>query len=437
MFIYIETYGCQMNDADTELMSGLLIGDGHAMTDTPQSADVILLNTCAVRENAHDRIIRRLDSLKYLKKRNPSMLMGICGCVARHQKDQLFAELPFLDIVIGPDSYRRLPSIIATFDKTQILDIRLDRQERYQGITPDRRRSVSGSLTIMRGCDQFCTFCIVPFVRGRERSVDPDEILMLARQMAADGFKEILLLGQTVNAYCYNNHDFSDLLKQLDSIEEISRIRFTSPHPNFFSPKLINTMAALPSVCEYIHLPLQSGSDRILKTMRRNYTAKDYLKLVKTLRDSIPNLSLSTDIIVGFPDESESDFEDTINLVEKIRFDAAFMFHYSERQGTNASRLLLDNVPKRVKLERLGRLIEFQENISKTCFSKMIGTEVEVLIEGPSRRNPEELVGRTRCFKNTVVKGASLTPGDLISATVQSATAHTLIAQKSHNTPKD
>ncbi|MEO1270251.1 MAG: tRNA (N6-isopentenyl adenosine(37)-C2)-methylthiotransferase MiaB, partial [Myxococcota bacterium] len=325
--VYIETYGCQMNVADSELMAGILTHQGYDAAVRPEEADVILINTCAVRERAEERVLGRAATLNGIKKERPDLLLGICGCMAEHLRETLQERAPYVDLIIGPDAYRRLPSLIeqavrASGDEPAI-DVRLDKAETYEGLTPLRREGVNGWITIQRGCDKFCTFCIVPFTRGRERGVAPREILRQARQLVEQGARAVTLLGQTVNSYRYEEVDFADLLKAVAQVEGLERIRFTSPYPVDFTPKLIETMASEPKVCPYIHLPVQSGSDAILSTMRRGHTIGQYRQLVADLRAAIPNLALSTDIIVGFPGESDEDYQKTVELIEEVRYDFA------------------------------------------------------------------------------------------------------------------
>ena len=427
--IYIETYGCQMNEADSALMAGLLCSVGCELVSDLEQADVVLLNTCAVREKAEERVWSRLRALSQLRRKHPSLLIGVCGCMAKHLRQQLLDGDDGADLVVGPDSYGRLPALIEAARSSPTLDVRLDRSEDYRKLDPLHSGSVSDYITVMRGCDQFCSFCIVPFVRGRERSLEVDVVMRRARDLARAGCRELILLGQTVNAYRDGPVDFTGLLGLLSTIPEIARLRFTAPHPSFLTPELVDLMACEPSICHHIHLPLQSGSNAVLERMHRPYTAEAYATLVEELRGAMPDLGLTTDVIVGFPGESEGDFEQTLDLVREIEFDSAFMFHYSERSGTHAARRYEDDVHRSVKLDRLRRLIDAQENISAARFRSMIGSEVEILIEGPSRRDPAEMAGRTGCYKTTVVRDAPRRPGDLIKAEVTSATSHTLIAE--------
>lgn len=430
--VFVETYGCQMNEADSEMMAGLLRHRGFSVAQSADEADVVLLNTCAVRERAEERIFGRLGWLKSMKAARPGMILGVTGCMAERMRDELVARAPYVDLVVGPDAYRRLPDLIdkaRDVDDDPLIDVRLDRTETYQGVQVERAPGVSGWVTVMRGCDKFCTFCIVPFVRGRERSLPPEEVVAEVTAMAAAGFKEVTLLGQTVSSYYERGRDFADLLRAVSSVDGIARIRYTSPYPNDFSDRLLDALASLPKVGAYVHLPVQSGSTRILKDMRRGYTAEGYRALVARLRDRLPGHALSTDIIVGYPGETDADFHETLALVSDLRFDSAFMFAYSERDGTQAARTRPDDVPDAVKGERLQKVIALQESISKEKYAAMIGREVELLLSGRSKKNEACFIGRTSCFKTTVLAPGPYAAGDLVRARVTDATSHTLFAE--------
>lgn len=427
--VFIETYGCQMNEADTELMFGLLRHRGYTLADTADDADVVLLNTCAVRERAEERIFGRLGWFKALKQRRPEVVLGVAGCMAERMRETLVERAPHVDLVIGPDAYRRLPQLIDAADAPEAdlqVDVRLDKRETYRDVHVDRVPGVSGWISVQRGCDKFCTFCIVPFVRGRERSLAPDEVVVQAREMAQSGFREVTLLGQTVSSYYERGHDFADLLRLVHQVDDLHRIRYTSPYPNDFSDRLLTTLAELPRVGRHIHLPVQSGSTRILKDMKRGYSAEGFIGLIERVRRILPHHALSTDIIVGYPGETEADFQQTLALVREVQFDFAFMFYYSERDGTFAARRRPDDIPLAVKKDRLKRLIEVQEGISKVRNSRMIGRDAEVLVQGPSRRDPTQVVGRTSCFRTTILPGEGLMPGDLVPVRITGGTSHTL-----------
>lgn len=431
--VFIETYGCQMNLADSELMGGILSKDGFVAADSLGDADVILLNTCAVREKAEERIFGRLSQLLPYKHAKPDLVLGITGCMAEHLKSYVVERAPYVDLVVGPDAYRRLPELVGQQLRDAVdpaIDVKLDRKETYEGLMPVRFEGTNAWITVQRGCDKFCTFCIVPYTRGRERGVSPADILAQARDVAERGYREITLLGQTVNSYRHEDTDFADLLEELVKIDGIGRIRFTSPYPIDFTPKLIETMARHDEICKYLHLPVQSGSDPVLARMRRGYTRAEYDKLVVDIRRAMPEVAISTDIIVGFPGETEEDYEKTVELVETMRYDFSYMFKYSERSGTYAARKIADDIPEDVKRARLHRIIEMQERISREIFTSRIGREYTVMVEGPSRRDPEELCGRTGDFKMAVfpkpTDGSTLSPGDFVRVRINDCTSHTL-----------
>ncbi|MFB6263954.1 MAG: tRNA (N6-isopentenyl adenosine(37)-C2)-methylthiotransferase MiaB [Bradymonadaceae bacterium] len=433
--VYIETYGCQMNLADSELMGGILEDTGFASADSLEEADVILVNTCAVRENAEDRVFGRLSQLLQYKHDDPDVVLGVTGCMAENLREKIFEQAPYVDLVVGPDAYRRLPQLIASAVRENadpVIDVKLDTDEVYEEFSPRRQDGVGAWVTIQRGCDKFCTFCIVPFTRGRERGVPPDEVLRQCRELGEAGYKQVTLLGQTVNSYRYEETDFADLLREIAGVPGIERIRFTSPYPVDFSPKLIDTIGEYDEVCSYVHLPVQSGSNRLLDRMRRGYTVEEYRDLVERMRRTIPDLALSTDVIVGFPGETEEDFQKTVDLMEDLRFDFAYMFEYSEREKTYAARELEDDVPDEVKNERLQTIIELQESISREIFEQRVGTIQEVLVEGESKRDSGELSGRTDDFKTTVFPrpaDGSVEPGDLVDVAVDDCTSHTLLGE--------
>mgnify|MGYP000303606910 CR=1 FL=1 len=431
--VFIETYGCQMNVADSELMGGILKKEGFDAATSMEEADVIVVNTCAVREKAEERVFGRLSQLLQYKQTNPNLVLGVAGCMAEHLKGQIVERAPYVDMVIGPDAYRRLPDLIqgqVEEAHDPAIDVRLDKRETYEGLSPDRQEGISGWITVQRGCDKFCTFCIVPFVRGRERGVPPRDILSQARDLAASGFREVTLLGQTVNSYRYEDSDFADLLEALVQIDGLERIRFTSPYPIDFTPKLIETMARHDKICKYLHLPVQSGSEPVLKRMRRGYTRVEYDKLVKDIRAAMPDVALSTDIIVGFPGETEEDFQLTMELMRETRFDFSYLFKYSERSGTFASRKLADDIPEDVKRRRLKEIIELQESISAEVFNSRIGKVYKVMAQGPSKKTDADWCGRTDDFKMTIFPyQEGLREGDMVNVKITRCTSHTLIGE--------
>ena len=424
--VFIETYGCQMNIADSELVAGVLRRAGYAPAVRPEDADVILLNTCAIREHAEERIFGRLSDLARLKQARPELRLGLLGCMAQHNRAKLVEKAPWLDLVAGPDSYRRLPELLGRAHFDPAVDVRLDRGETYADIAPEHADGVRAFVTAMRGCDRFCAFCVVPYVRGRERSVPPEALLDEIRGLAARGVREVVLLGQTVNAYRLGDTDFGRLLHLVAAVDGVERIRFTSPHPCDMSDSVIEAMATEPKVQPWLHLPVQSGSDRILAAMERGYTVGEYLALVERLRIAIPTLALSTDIIVGFHGEEEPDFQATLDLMAAVGYDSAFSFKYSLRENTRAFKLG-DTVSEQQKGRRLAEVIALQERISLERNRGLAGERFAVLIEGPARRGGGMLAGKTPQFKTAVFPAAdSIKPGDTVTVRVESATGHTL-----------
>ncbi|MFU8804037.1 MAG: tRNA (N6-isopentenyl adenosine(37)-C2)-methylthiotransferase MiaB [Bradymonadaceae bacterium] len=431
--VFIETYGCQMNLADSELMGGILATRGYSSATCVEDADIILINTCAVRERAEERVFGRLSYLLQFKNARPEVLLGVTGCMAERLKETIVERAPYVDLVIGPDAYRRLPEVLEKAqEEDSVIDVKLDKAETYEGLIPQRKEGVGGWVTVQRGCDKFCTFCVVPFVRGRERGVSPEDILRQCRDLASKGFKEVTLLGQTVNSYRYEDMDFADLLEEVVKIDGLERVRFTSPYPIDFTTKLIATMARHEKICKYLHLPVQSGSESVLARMRRGYTLVEYWELVTQIREAMPDVAISTDVIVGFPGETDEDFEKTMALIEQMRFPFAFLFKYSERDGTYAARKIADDISEDIKGERLKKLILLQESISGEVFEEQIGKTVRVLVEGPSRRDPDELCGRTDDFKMVVFpapKGREIGAGALVNVRIMDATSHTLLGE--------
>ena len=425
--VYIETYGCQMNIADTELILGLLKPQGYESTPRPESADVILLNTCAIREHAEERIIGRLGDLVQHKARKPGVVLGLTGCMAQHHRDALLDKAPFLDLVLGPDAYRNLPALLAQESADEpLVSVRLDRDETYADIAPARGEGVRAWVTIMRGCDKFCTFCIVPYVRGRERSVPASALLDQVRELADQGYKEVVYLGQTVNAYRDGEVDFGRLLRQTARIDGVERIRFTSPHPSDMDASAIDALATCDKVAPYLHLPLQAASNRVLERMERGYSIEEYAALVDRLRAAIPHLALSTDIIVGFPGEEEDDFRATYDFMAEVRYDFAFMFKYSAREGTRAYKWG-ETLSEAEKGQRLQEIIRLQEGIGAEINQQRVGQTVEVLVEGPAKKQKDWLAGKDPQFKTVVFPGNGARPGDLVPVRVTSANAHTLV----------
>jgi tRNA-2-methylthio-N6-dimethylallyladenosine synthase len=391
--IYIETYGCQMNVADSELMFGVLGRDGYVRADDPAEADVMLVNTCAVRDNAEQRVIGRMGELQRHKR--PGDVLGVVGCMAQRLGPALLDRVPRVDLVVGPDAYRNLPELIGLAGQGQrTADTALRAWEHYEDVPALREKGPTAFVTVQRGCDYRCTFCIVPTTRGPERSRRLTDVVGEVERLAAAGTTEVTLLGRTVNSYDDGQHDFADLLRAVGAVDGIRRVRFTSPYPTDFTPRVIEAMATTSSVCEHVHLPVQSGSDAVLRRMLRRYTRARYLDVVASLRAAVPGITLSTDIIVGFPGESDAQFEETLSLIADAAFDDAYTFKYSVREGTPAVRLK-DHVPDDVASARLERLIEVVRSQARRRNASRVGQTHEVLVERPARRG-ELMLGRTR-----------------------------------------
>ena len=424
--VYLETYGCQMNIADSDLMLGLLDRGGYARTDDPATADLILINTCAVREKAEERVFARASMLGHGKAR-PDVVLGITGCMAKHLKDEIRRRAPHVDVVIGPDGYRRLlDSVEEARAGRSVTDTRLDREETYSGLDPIAADGVIGHVTIQRGCDKFCTFCVVPYTRGRERGAAPREILRQVRGLVAAGVKEVQLLGQTVNSYRWEDVGFAELLRAVAAVDGIERVRFTSPYPLDFADDVIAAIAETPKICKHVHLPLQSGSDTVLERMRRGYDFATFRALFAKLR-AVPGLAITTDLLIGFCDETEDEFQATLRAQEELRFDSAFMFAYSEREGTYAARKMPDTIAADVKSRRLAEVIAAQQRISSEIMAAQVGKRERLLVEQTSKRSPDELMARTDAFRTVIIPAApALAPGALVDATIVRATSATL-----------
>ncbi|MAF09026.1 tRNA (N6-isopentenyl adenosine(37)-C2)-methylthiotransferase MiaB [Candidatus Poribacteria bacterium] len=427
--VYIENYGCQMNLSDAEVIRSILTRDGYGFTSAVDDADVILLNTCSVREHAEERVYGRLAELSSRKAGRPELVLGVCGCMAQRVADRMLDRAPYVDFVMGPDTYRNLPEALGATGGDPFLDVRLDRSEDYADILPIREEVVKAWLTIQRGCDKFCTFCIVPFVRGRERSISLASLVEEARGLGARGVREVTLLGQTVNSYDDGEHEFADLLNAVAEVDGIERVRFTSPHPSDATGAMIRAMGGNPKVCAHMHLPMQSGSDDVLRRMRRTYTVEEYLRVVDDLRTHVPGVAITTDIIAGFCGETADDHAATCDVMRRVRFDSAFMFRYSPREGAVAHKKHPDDVPEDEKIRRLREIIDLQEAVSREVYAGHVGSVVSALVEGPSKRDPSDLYGKTDDFKTCVFPGRDAQPGDIVRVRVESATAHTLIGR--------
>ena len=431
--VFVETYGCQMNVADSDLIGSVLADAGYGQAARADEADVIIVNTCAVREKAEERVIARASELGALKRKRPGTVLAIVGCMAEHLKEGLAERAPSVDVIAGPDSYRRMPDLLAAARAEHshpLVDIKLDKAETYEGLSGAiGGDGVSGFVTIQRGCDKFCTFCVVPFTRGRERGAAPREILRQVRELVEAGYREITLLGQTVNSYVWEDVTFAQLLRSVARIDGLERIRFTSPYPVDFTDDVVAAIAEEQKVCKYVHLPVQSGSDVVLERMRRGYTVADYHAIVRRLRAAMPDIALSTDILTGFCGETDADHAQTLELMREVRFDSAFMFAYSERDLTFAAKKLPDDVPAEIKQRRLAEIVALQEQISAQVFAAHVGKRERVLVTGPSRRNPAQLVGRTDGFKSVILPAGVGAVGELVDVTIERATMATLFAR--------
>ncbi len=431
--IYIETYGCQMNVVDSEVIFSIMAKEGYKRTTSMEEADIILANTCSVRDNAEQRIWGRLEVFRKQKETRPDVIIGIVGCMAERLKDEL-TKTGKVDLVAGPDTYRTIPEMIKeiTPDKPGI-NVLLSREETYADILPVRtdKNGVSAFISIMRGCNNVCSYCVVPYTRGAERSRDPETILAEARDVFAKGYKEVTLLGQNVDSYLWKSGesevDFPDLLDAVAGIDPSLRVRFATNHPKDISDKLIETMASRKNICDHIHLPVQSGSDRMLEKMRRRYTREWYMERVRKIREVLPGCGITTDVIAGFCSETEEDHQATLSLFKEAAFDYAFMFCYSERPGTIAARNYPDDVPADVKTRRLNEIIELQNRLSLESNQADVGKTFEVLVEGPSKRNPQDLCGRTGSDKMCVFPGEGHKAGDYVNVKIESCTSATLL----------
>lgn len=428
--VYIETYGCQMNLADTEVILGVLWNKGYQVTKNQNEADIILLNTCSIRDNAEQRIYGRLGNLKKQKNKKPELVVGILGCMAERLRKNLIGSKGVVDLVVGPDEYRRITELIdEVYNGGKGIGVKLSRTETYDDILPFREDGISAWLSVMRGCDKFCTFCVVPFTRGRERSRSLDSIVNEIKLLSQRGFREVTLLGQNVNSYLDNGRDFADLLAAAAVVDKSIRIRFTTSHPQDLSDKLLYTIAEHPNICNYIHLPVQSGSNRILELMNRTYTVEHYLDLIEKSRKIIPGVSFSTDIIAGFPSETYEDHLMTIDVMNKVRYDGAYMFKYSPREGTKAHKME-DNVTEDMKSKRLTEIIDLQQKISFEINQSTIGKEEIVLVEGYSKKSDAFMSGRTDTNKVLIFPAIDgILPGDYVKTVINSATSATLFGK--------
>jgi tRNA-2-methylthio-N6-dimethylallyladenosine synthase len=430
---FIETYGCQMNFSDTEIIASVLTDVGYGFSQDELDADLVLLNTCSIRENAETKIWNRLDSLKRAKKHNPGLVVGVMGCMAERLKGRLLDEEKLVDIVVGPDAYRDLPRLIHEVESGQkAVNVLLSREETYADIAPVRLNSngVTSFVSIMRGCDNMCSFCVVPFTRGRERSREANSIVEECKELVANGYKEVTLLGQNVDSYKHGEVSFAKLLEMVAQIHPKLRVRFSTSHPKDITDEVLHTMAAYPNICNYIHLPAQSGNSRILDLMRRGYTREWYMDKVARIREIMPDCAISTDIIAGFCSETEEEHQETVRLMDWARYSHAFMFAYSERPGTYAEKRLADDVSEENKKRRLNEIIALQNRISHEISQSCVGKTYEVLIEGNSKRSTEDFCGRNDYNQMVVFpKMEGYKPGDYVNVTIERATSATLIGK--------
>ena len=433
--LFIETYGCQMNVADSEVVASIMEMDGFELTDDINDANAVFVNTCSVRDNAEQKVVQRLKYFQSLKRKNKKLIVGVIGCMAERVKDELITDHG-VNIVVGPDAYLDIPNLINSVEHGEkAINVELSKTETYKDVLPTRiGASISGFVSIMRGCDKFCTYCIVPYTRGRERSRDVESILNEIRDLQSKNYKEVTLLGQTVNSYHFVREDgtvvgFPELLAIVAEMVPDMRIRFTSPHPKDMTDETIMAMAKYPNICRFIHLPVQSGSNKILKLMNRKYTREWYLDRVATMRRLIPDVSIGTDIFCGFSDETEEDHQESLALMREAKFDMSFMFKYSERPGTVAAKRLPDNVPEDVKIRRLNEIIAVQNELSLASNQNDIGKTFEVMVEGFSKRSKEQLFGRTSQNKVVIFPREGRHIGEFIKVKVLSVSSATLIGE--------
>lgn len=435
--LFIETYGCQMNVADSEVVASIMGMSGFTVTDKLEEANAVFVNTCSVRDNAEQRVVQRLEYFNAIKKKkNKEMIIGVLGCMAERVKEELVSKHR-VDVVVGPDAYLDLPSLIASAEQGEkAVNVQLSKTETYKDVIPMKigGNTISGFISIMRGCDKFCTYCIVPFTRGRERSREPQSILNELIDLRDKGFKEVTVLGQNVNSYRFTDTDgtevdFPALLDMLARTAPDMRIRFTTSHPRDMTDETLEMIAKHPNICNFIHLPVQSGSSRMLKIMNRKYDREWYLERIAAIKRIIPDCGLSTDIMCGYHDEREEDQQETLSLMREVGFDSAFMFKYSERPGTYAAKKLEDNIPEDIKIKRLQEIIELQNQLSKESNERDLGKTFEVLIEGFSKRSREHLFGRTQQNKVVIFPKGEHRVGQFVHVKITSSTSATLLGE--------
>lgn len=431
--LYVETYGCQMNYADTEIVNGIMGKNGYDITENINESSIILLNTCSIRENAEYKVYQRLNELKKYKKKNPALVVGIIGCMAERLKSGLLSKRSVVDLVLGPDEYRKLPSLIDNLidNGEKGMAVRLSRVETYEDIMPIRKDGIAAWISVMRGCDKFCSYCVVPFTRGRERSRELEGVAKEIQQLWIDGFRDVTLLGQNVNSYKSGDNDFADLLKACAIAAPEMRIRFTTSHPQDLSLKLIETIAEYDNLCNYIHLPVQSGSNRILDLMKREYTVEHYLSIMNSIKKIIPDVSLSTDIITGFCTETEDDHRMTLELMKEVEYDGAYMFKYSPREKTKAWSMA-DDIDEMTKTRRLVEIVELQRDISEKKNLLTLGKNFEIIVEGISKKSEKMLFGRTDGNKTVIIPKNGTAVGTKVSVNITKANSATLFGDIVH-----
>ena len=431
--LYIETYGCQMNVGDSEIVVSIMQQEGYRYTESLEEADIVLINTCSIRDNAEQRIWGRLSEMRHMRKKKPSLIVGIIGCMAERLKEELTKGGTGVDIVAGPDAYRDLPRLVREVDNGSAgVNVELSKEETYAEIAPVRldKNGVSAFIAIMRGCNNYCSYCVVPYTRGIERSRDAQTIVAEARTLFENGYREVTLLGQNVNSYRTGEVDFPELLKQVAEISPLLRVRFATSHPKDISDKLLETMASMPNICKAIHLPAQSGSSEMLKRMNRKYTREWYLERVAAIRRYMPDCAITTDLIAGFAHETEEEHAETISLMKEVGYDFAYMFKYSERPGTFAQRNLGDDVPEDVKTRRLTEIIDLQNRLSEESNKRDVGKEFEILVECTSKRSEEQLSGRTSQNKMVVFDRGDHKIGDYVRVRITGCSSATLFGEE-------
>lgn len=434
--LFVETYGCQMNVADSEVVASIMEMDGYELTEEIKDADAIFVNTCSIRDNAEQKIVSRLNYFNSLKKKKKGLLVGVLGCMAERVKDELINEFS-VDLVVGPDAYLDLPNLVGAVEKGEkAINVKLSTDETYREIIPSRigGNRISGFISIMRGCNNFCSYCIVPYTRGRERSRDPQSIVSELKDLAEKNFKEVTLLGQNVNSYCFEKEDgtrvdFPALLALVAESAPDIRIRFTTSHPKDMSDDILETIAKYKNICNHIHLPVQSGSSRILKLMNRKYTREWYMERIDAIKRIIPECGLTTDVFCGFHSETEDDHQETLSLMKEVGFDASFMFKYSERPGTYASKHLKDDISEEIKVKRLEEIINLQNQLSLESNKKTIGKTYEVLVEGVSKRSREDFYGRTEQNRVVVFPRGTHRIGEFVKVRITDVTSATLLGE--------